>query len=104
MVFSFKQAAVFEWDRGNIAKNLLKHGVEMTECEEIFNDPDKVALLDLKHSQKEKRYLLLGRTKKGRRLYLVFTLRSDKVRVISVRNLNRKEAYLYEKRPENTEI
>jgi uncharacterized DUF497 family protein len=87
----------FEWDGGNRDKNLIKHRVTMEECEEIFLDPHKRILDAGFDSGVEKRYLLIGRTKGDRILFVVFTTRKHKIRVISARDLNRKERHLYEK-------
>ena len=89
-------ALEFEWDKGNIGKN-AKHGNEDSECEEAFFDVRKVILKDALHSQKEPRWVLLGKTKKGELLFVVFTKRAKKIRVISSRIANRKEVPLYEK-------
>ena len=86
----------FEWDSGNRGKNFKKHGVTDEECEEAFFDERKKILKDILHSGKEKRYILLGKTKKERLLFLVFTIRKSKVRVISARDLNKREKKLYE--------
>ena len=86
----------FEWDRGNSGKN-KRHGVEDPESEEPFLDPKKVVLRDTLHSDEEERFLLLGKTKKGRLLFVVFSKRKQKVRIISARDTNRKERPLYEK-------
>ncbi len=86
----------FQWDSGNSHKN-EKHKVINTEIEEVFNDRDKVMSPDVKHSNSEQRYILLGKTKKNRLLYIVFTVRKGSVRVISARDINKKEASLYEK-------
>ena len=88
----------FQWDKGNIDKNLLKHGINDQECEEVFFDSNKKILKDILHSGKEDRYILLGQTKLGRLLFVVFTIRNNKIRIISARNLNKKEKHLYEKR------
>ena len=88
---------IFQWDKGNIDKNWTKHKVTNKECEEIFFDKDKKVAKDIFHSKKEERYIILGKTKKGRVLYTVFTIRNNKIRVISSRNINRKEIKLYEK-------
>ena len=88
----------FQWDKGNINKNLLKHGISDQECEEIFFDFNKKILKDTLHSGKEKRYIMVGKTKKQRLLFIVFTVRGNKIRIISARNLNKKEKHLYEKR------
>ena len=86
----------FDWDAGNISKN-KKHGVEYWECEEVFFDQKKVQSKDMIHSGDEERFIVLGKTKKERLLCLVFTIRSGKVRIISARDINKKEVYLYEK-------
>ncbi len=86
----------FEWDRGNKNKNYKKHGVTDQECEEVFFDLRKKILRDILHSHHEDRYILLGETKRERRLFVAFTMRSDKLRVISARDLNKKEKKLYE--------
>ena len=86
----------FDWNAGNAGKN-KKHGVEDWECEEVFFDQRKVLLKDAIHSANEDRFILLGTTKHDRLLYLVFTVRRRKVRIISARDINKKERYLYEK-------
>ena len=86
----------FEWDKGNQGKNLLKHVVSDEECEEVFFDERKKILKDVLHSGKEERYLLLGQTKEKRILFIVFTIRKNKIRIISARDLNKKELKLYE--------
>jgi len=88
----------FDWDKGNRDKNLKIHNVSDEECEEIFFDPSKKILKDILHSTNEGRYLLIGQTKLKRLLFLVFTIRKNKVRIISARNLNKKEKYLYEQK------
>lgn len=92
-----KSVFEFDWDKGNIGKN-EKHDVKDQEAEEIFLDEDKVILKDILHSDDEERFIVLGKTKKGRLLYVVFTKRDKKTRIISARKLNKKEVYLYEKR------
>lgn len=91
-----KQVAEFQWDKGNRDKN-KKHCVEDSECEEVFFDEGKVIFNDNEHSDKEKRLILLGKTGKGRLLYIAFTLREKKIRIISARVINKKEVFLYEK-------
>ena len=86
----------FEWDKGNLGKN-KKHGVEDLESEGAFLDEGKVIFKDVLHSGSEERFILLGKTKLGRLLVVVFTERAKKVRIISARDINKKEVYLYEK-------
>jgi uncharacterized protein len=87
----------FEWDQGNTEKNPKKHGVRNEETEEVFFDRKKKIAKDILHSALESRYILLGKTKKDVKLFIVFTVRSSVIRVISSRRLNAKEAHLYEK-------
>lgn len=86
----------FEWDKGNTDKNYKKHGVLSNEAEESFLDERALILKDIKHSQKEKRYVLIGKTNEKKILFIVFTLRRKKIRIISVRKANRKEISKYE--------
>lgn len=88
-------ASGFEWDAGNLEKNRLKHGVSPLECEQIFFNQPLVVAEDGKHSQQEERFYALGRTDSDRYLFVVFTVRSRKVRVISARDMNRKERKIY---------
>src|SRR5690349_8561310 len=88
----------FVWDKGNIDKNLLKHKITIQEAEELFsNDPFEIAE-DVKHSTTlELRFQGLGKTKSNRKLFVAFTIRDDKIRVISVRDMSKKEEVIYEK-------
>jgi uncharacterized DUF497 family protein len=94
----FEEIIGFEWDSGNDLKNVAKHKVSKDECEETFFDPNRKVWGDLLHSKKEKRYILLGCTKQRRLLYVAFTLRGPKIRVISARDINKKEIKLYEEK------
>lgn len=93
----FKEPICFEWDRGNKDKNLKKHDVTIEECEEVFFDPCKKIANTLVKAGRENRYLLIGRTKKDRILFIVFTMRKQKIRIVSARDINKKERKKYEK-------
>lgn len=87
----------FVWDKGNIDKNLKKHGVTNKEAEEVFENKPLLVSEDLKHLKVEKRFQALGRTDKGKLLFLSFMVRDDFVRIISARIMSRKERGKYEK-------
>ena len=97
MIKLFNKTTEFEWDQGNENKNFIKHRVTNEECEEIFFDEDKKILKDVLHSELEERYIIFGKTKKNRLLFIVFTIRKNKIRIISARDINSKEKRLYEK-------
>ena len=87
----------FDWDEGNITKNWDKHEVSSGECEQIFFNKPLIVKRDSKHSQFENRYYVLGRTDSGRLLFAVFTVRGDKIRIISARDMTIAEAKRYQK-------
>ncbi|MCO5250167.1 MAG: BrnT family toxin [Candidatus Kapabacteria bacterium] len=87
----------FDWDDFNRDKNWQKHGVLWVECEEVFFNEPVLLYFDDKHSNEESRFYALGRTDNKRDLFIVFTLRNDKIRVISARDMNKKEKSQYEK-------
>lgn len=88
----------FEWNKGNIDKNLTNHNVTDKETEEVFGDRRLLLSEDIKHSRAELRFHALGETQQKRLLFLSFTIRSDKLRIISARSANRKERKIYEEK------
>jgi uncharacterized DUF497 family protein len=87
----------FEWDQGNARKN-EKHGASMAEAEQVFFNTPLLVLEDMRHSRRELRFHALGKTNKVRLLHMTFTLRhaDEKIRVISARDMHRKERAIYE--------
>jgi uncharacterized DUF497 family protein len=93
----FEKIIGFQWDKGNINKNLFKHKVENWECEQIFFNEPLTILDDPKHSILEKRWAAFGITDAGRQLVVIFAKRDQRIRVISEREMNKKERRFYEK-------
>src|SRR4051794_10017034 len=91
-----KKKHSFVWDAGNTTKLWVKHQVRPYEVEESFQDSNAVITRDDVHSLVEDRYILLGKTRKMRLLYIVFTVRAGRIRPISARSANRKEVAIYE--------
>jgi uncharacterized DUF497 family protein len=85
----------FDWDEANTQKNWERHGVTPEEAEEVFFNEPLVVLSDVSHSKREKRYYALGQTDGGRHLFVAFTIRGSLLRVISVRDMNRRERTAY---------
>ena len=92
----------FDWDEGNIEKNWVSHRVSPSESEQIFFNLPMIVSEDVKHSKSESRYYALGQTNAGRELFLVFTIRRGLIRVISARDMNKKERKAYQNEKENT--
>jgi uncharacterized protein len=91
------QCSGFVWDNDNLLKNEIKHGVDWIECEQIFFNRPLIINDDFAHGDFEERYLALGRTDQGRRLFLVFTIKKHAIRVISARDMTKREKAHYEK-------
>ncbi len=92
----FESCEGFDWDEANSEKNWLKHKVSKTESEQVFFNCPLIVTDDEKHSESEKRWFLIGKTDMDRKLFVVFTVRKNLVRVISARNMSKKERELYD--------
>ena len=86
----------FDWDAGNTTKNVLGHNVTQAEAEEIFFHTPVLVFDDAKHSITEQRWVLHGSTNADRPLTASFTIRDHRIRVISVRDMSRKERRVYD--------
>ena len=98
MMIDYEKISGFDWDSGNSRKN-EKHGVSMAEAEQAFFNAPLLVLGDLTHSDHEQRFHALGKSNEGRQRHITFTLRhnDEKIRVISARDMHRKERVIYEK-------
>lgn len=92
----------FDWDQGNRDKNRVKHNVFDGECEEIFFNAPLLMIDDTRHSDEELRIAAFGITNAGRMLTVVFTMRQQLVRVISARDMNKKERRFLNDHEEDT--
>lgn len=90
------KCAGFDWDEGNLLKNWEEHRVSAVECEQVFFNRPVVAAEDTEHSRQEERMFALGQTDAGRLLFVVFTVRRDLIRVISARDMSKRERKEYE--------
>lgn len=97
-MIDFKQLTGFQWDDGNARKSTDKHGVSRAEAEQVFFNEPLLVVNDSGHSRSEPRFHALGVANTERRLHVTFTLReeSTKIRVISARDMHRKERSRYE--------
>ena len=90
-----KECSGFQWDEGNTDKNWISHQVTKAECEQIFFNQPLLVGDDEKHSLYEVRYYALGKTDDERKLFIVFTICENLIRVISARNMSKKEREVY---------
>ena len=96
------QVEGFDWDQGNARKSEEKHGVSQSEAEQVFFNAVLLMLEDVKHSEGASRFHALGKTEAGR-LHVTFTTRAEgtKIRVISSRDMRRKERMIYEEKSQS---
>ena len=94
-VVSLPEFEGFDWDEGNVEKNWIAHQVTPQEAEQAFFNAPLFVAEDTKHSHHECRYFVLGQSDAGRELFVVFTRRNRRLRVISARDMHRKERKVY---------
>jgi uncharacterized DUF497 family protein len=92
----------FDWDDGNLLKNWEKHCVSASECEQVFFNHPVVTSPDVLHSNYEARSYIIGKSDSGKHLFIVFTVRNNRIRIISARDMNRKERDAYKYHEKNT--
>jgi uncharacterized DUF497 family protein len=86
----------FEWDEQKADRNAIKHGVDFAEAKTVFADPNSITIADLEHSIDEDRYIDIGISDRGRLLVVVYTERSDRIRIISSRCATNREERIYD--------
>ena len=86
----------FEWDREKAHSNERKHGVMFKEATEVFADELSSTVADPDHSIGEERYVIFGRTFHERHVVVAFAERDDRIRIISAREMTRRERRAYE--------
>jgi uncharacterized protein len=97
-MIDLEQIVGFEWDDGNSRKSADKHAVSQADAEGVFFNDPLILVEDLRHSDSEQRFNALGKTSQNRLLHVTFTLRRNgtMIRVISARDMHRKERKFYE--------
>ncbi len=83
----------FEWDEKKAEINLQKHGISFETAAHVFLDQDRIEIFDEAHSENEERFITIGLA--GNVLFVVYTERTPKIRLISARLATPKERRLY---------
>ena len=90
------QTEGFEWNKWNIEKNLIKHNVTSRECEEVFLNRPFLKSIPITEGRREQRAYAFGMTDRNRKITIVFTIKNNKIRVVSARDMSRKERRIYD--------
>ena len=91
----------FQWDEGNSDKNWIRHRVTRDETEQVFGNRPLVVSQGV--SDSERRHFALGESDVSRRLFVVFTVLGTLVRVISARDMSRRERQVYDRAKEQAD-
>jgi uncharacterized protein len=84
----------FEWDEEKAKLNEQKHGVTFEEAEIAFEDENAVEIFDELNSDEEIRFQIIALSP-NRLLFIAFTLREERIRIISARKANVKQVQIY---------
>lgn len=89
----------FQWDSGNESKSQHKHGILVSEAEEIFYDKDILPLgIQTQPLPSEIRFGVIGKTSRDKTLFVSFTIRELEIRIISTRKASKQEREIYEEK------
>lgn len=86
-------ALKFEWDEGKAELNFKKHGVLFETAAKVFLDENRIEIYDEAHSIEEERYITIGMA--GEVLFVVYTERHPRIRLISARLATVREREVY---------
>jgi len=84
---------IFEWDENKNIINRDKHKISFELAAHVFDDPYYIEMYDFEHSTEEDRYIAIGKV--GDVLFVVFTERTNAIRLISARLATEAERKLY---------
>ena len=83
----------YEFDKRKSEINLRKHGIDFNRAQDLWNDPDRIEIPA--KTIDEQRFLMIGKIS-DKHWSCIFTYRSEKVRIISVRRSRKEEIDIYE--------
>lgn len=86
----------FEWDENKNVENIKNHdGISFERAVQAFDDDLAVPFEDPEHSdENETRYALIGMCESGL-VFISFTFRGERYRIISARKASRKMEKIY---------
>ncbi len=85
----------YEWDEAKNRENIAKHGIDFADAPHIFERPVLARRDDRQDYGGEERWIAIGELRDVV-VVMVFTLREDRIRVISIRKANRRERKILE--------
>lgn len=86
----------FNWDDTKAEANISKHDISFLEAASVFDDDLSITFPDPDHSGDEERLIIIGHSDRGRLLFVSHTDRNNLSRIISAREVTRRERKVYE--------
>lgn len=83
----------FEWDYNKSSSNKSKHGIDFDKTKELWLDENRIEIRV--PYPIEDRWIVIGKLQK-KIWTAIYTIRSESIRIISVRRARKKEVELYE--------
>ncbi len=81
----------FEWHHAKAEANLQAHGVSFEFAKTMFKDPFAIERLDDRQDYGEERFVLIGMAEGKVLLFVAYTERGERIRLISARRATQYE-------------
>jgi uncharacterized DUF497 family protein len=81
----------FEWHDAKAEANLQAHGVSFDLAKTVFKDPLAVERVDDREDYGEERFVIVGMAAGGVVLFVAFTEREGRMRIVSARRATQNE-------------
>ena len=95
-VRAYNACVEYEWDPRKASSNLRKHGIDFSDAVTALEDDLALTIED--QVADEIRYVTIGIDALSRLLVVIYTWRSETIRIISARNATPRERSQYEER------
>jgi uncharacterized DUF497 family protein len=94
LVFFVMMELNFEWDENKRLLNLKKHGIDFPDAIQIFFDTNRLEAISERQNYEEIRWKVIGKVEENI-LFVVYTKRDSKYRIISARKAHKNERKIY---------
>ena len=94
----------FEWDAAKAKSNFKAHGVSFELAKTVFEDAFAIGRLDDREDYGERRFVIFGMAVGQVLLFVAYTERDDRIRIISARKATRNEQDRYFKENSSTDV
>jgi uncharacterized DUF497 family protein len=81
----------FEWHKAKAEANFRRHGVSFDLAKTVFKDPFAIERLDDREEHGEERFVIIGAAEGRVLLFVAYTEREERIRIISARRATQNE-------------